>query len=72
MESTWPSGSSNARVLWRRLRHLIIGVAKFKRSLSSQSQQSLASGDYDTISRDSMDSTDMGVDRSGRKKLLDG
>lgn len=36
LESKWPCASSNARVLWRRLRNLIFGVLRFKLALAQR------------------------------------
>ncbi|XP_022330463.2 C-myc promoter-binding protein-like isoform X4 [Crassostrea virginica] len=57
-EGTWPSTRSNASILWRKLRNVIIGAAQFRRRLRrrSMSINSNSGSDYDRISRTSIDS----------------
>ncbi|XP_061172987.1 DENN domain-containing protein 4C-like isoform X2 [Saccostrea echinata] len=57
-EGTWPSTRSNATILWRKLRNVIIGAAQFRRRLRrrSMSINSNSGSDYDRISRTSIDS----------------
>lgn len=57
-EGTWPSTRSNASILWRKLRNVIIGAAQFRRRLRrrSMSLNSNSGSDYDRVSRTSIDS----------------
>jgi hypothetical protein len=57
-EGTWPSTRSNATILWRKLRNVIIGAAHFRRRIRrrSMSINSNSGSDYDRISRTSIDS----------------
>lgn len=57
-EGTWPSTRSNASILWRKLRNVIIGAAQFRRRLRrrSMSLNSNSGSDYDRVSHTSIDS----------------
>lgn len=58
LEGKWPSSVSKGRLLWRKLRNVIIGVAKFRKAIRrrSLSVYSNSGSEYDRISHASFDS----------------
>ncbi|KAL4227448.1 DENN domain-containing protein 4B [Mactra antiquata] len=58
LEGKWPSSISKGRLLWRKLRNVIIGVAKFRKAIRrrSLSVYSNSGSEYDRISHASFDS----------------
>ncbi|XP_060579637.1 C-myc promoter-binding protein-like [Ruditapes philippinarum] len=58
LEGKWPSSVSKGRLLWRKVRNVIIGVAKFRKAIRrrSLSAYSNSGSEYDQISRTSFDS----------------
>lgn len=58
LEGQWPSSISKGRLLWRNLRNVIIGVAKFRKAIRrrSLSVYSNSGSEYDQISHASFDS----------------
>lgn len=58
LEGKWPSSISKGRLLWRKLRNVIIGVAKFRKAIRrrSLSVYSNSGSEYDQISHASFDS----------------
>ena len=58
LEGKWPSSISKGRLLWRKVRNVIIGVAKFRKAIRrrSLSVYSNSGSEYDQISRTSFDS----------------
>lgn len=58
MEGKWPSSVSKGRLLWRKLRNVVIGVAKFRKAIRrrSISVYSNSGSEYDQISHASFDS----------------
>lgn len=41
LEGKWPSDSVNSKALWRRIRHLVMGVSQFRRALKNRSRCSV-------------------------------
>lgn len=58
LEGKWPTSISQGRLLWRKLRNVVIGVAKFKRAIRRRSLSiySNSGSEYDQISHASFDS----------------
>ncbi|XP_053405869.1 C-myc promoter-binding protein-like isoform X2 [Mercenaria mercenaria] len=58
LEGKWPSSVSKGRLLWRKVRNVIIGVAKFRKAIRrrSLSVYSNSGSEYDQISHTSFDS----------------
>ena len=72
LESKWPSGESNADILWRKLRNVVMAVAQFRQALRRRrlSMYSTSESDFDRISRESSESfpEDLVVDRHDGSK----
>ena len=58
LEGKWPTTVSKGALLWRKVRNVIIGVAKFRKALRrrSVSTYSNSGSEYDQISQVSVDS----------------
>ncbi|XP_052793201.1 C-myc promoter-binding protein-like isoform X2 [Mya arenaria] len=58
LEGRWPTTISQGRVLWRKLRNVVLGVAKFKRAVRRRSMSicSNSGSEYDQVSHASLDS----------------
>ncbi|KAH3837816.1 hypothetical protein DPMN_111217 [Dreissena polymorpha] len=56
LEGIWPTAINQGRVLWRKLRNVVLGVAKFKRTVRRRSVSTFSSSESDQISRTSYDS----------------
>jgi len=58
LEGKWPTYINQGKLLWRKLRNVVIGVAKFKRAVRrrSLSVYSNSGSEYDQISHNSFDS----------------
>ena len=58
LEGKWPTTISKGSLLWRKVRNVIIGVAKFRKAIRrrSVSTYSNSGSEYDQISQVSVDS----------------